>query len=87
MECPARLHWFARVGYAARGLVFLVFAYFAILAAIGTARPIDSKEAMRQLLSQPFGKILLAAMAARLRGGRAVRVRRIRNCRSCVSAY
>jgi len=63
MECPKRLHWFARVGYAARGLVFLILAYFAVLASIGTARPIDSKEALRQLLAQPFGEILLAAMA------------------------
>jgi hypothetical protein len=66
MDGRRRLHWFARVGYAARGLVFLVLAYFAGLAAIGTARPIDGKEAVRQLLSQPFGEILLAAMAAGL---------------------
>jgi hypothetical protein len=51
----------------ARGLVFLILSYFAVLAATGaTARPIDSKEALHQLLSQPFGEFLLAVMAAGL---------------------
>lgn len=67
MDCPKRLHWFARAGYVARGLVFLILAYFTFLAAIGsTARAIDSKEALHQLQSQPFGEVLLAAMAAGL---------------------
>ena len=67
MDWPKRLHWFARAGYVARGLVFLGLAYFSGLAAVGaTARPIDSKEALGHLLSQPFGEVLLAAMAAGL---------------------
>ena len=67
MDSPRRLHWFARVGYVARGLVFLILAYFTVLAAIGvTPRTIDSKEALHELLAQPFGGVLLFAMAAGL---------------------
>lgn len=67
MDYPPRLHWFARVGYVARGLVFLILAYFTVLAAIdATARTIDGKEALHELLTRPFGGVLLFAMAAGL---------------------
>jgi hypothetical protein len=67
MDCPPHLHWFARVGYMARGLVFTILSYFTMRAAIGaTARTIDSKEALHQLLRQPLGETLLSMMAAGL---------------------
>jgi hypothetical protein len=64
MQRSNHLHWLARAGYAARGVVFVILSYFTALAAISShARPIDSKDALRSLLIQPAGSILLAALA------------------------
>ncbi|HEU5276004.1 MAG TPA: DUF1206 domain-containing protein [Xanthobacteraceae bacterium] len=59
----AWIQWLARAGYAARGVVFIVLAYFTAVAAVDAhARPVDSKDALGALLKQPLGGILLSVI-------------------------
>lgn len=59
----------ARFGYAAKGVVYLVIGVLAALAAYTTGgRTTDSRGALQEILSQPYGQFLLGAVAIGLIG-------------------
>ncbi len=58
----------ARLGFAARGLVYILVGWFAIDAAWRGGRPGDNQAAMASLVDEPFGRVLLAIIAAGLAG-------------------
>jgi hypothetical protein len=58
--------WLARFGYAARGVVYLVVGYFALLAALGSGATKDTEDVFSVVLSQPFGQVLLFVLVAGL---------------------
>jgi len=68
MQNPAASHkseltrgivWLARSGYAARGVVFIIIGFFALLAARGSGETLGTEGAIQKLLGQPFGTSLL----------------------------
>lgn len=59
----------ARAGYAAKGVVYCLVGAFAVLAAVGRGGGTrGSKSALRSLLDEPFGQVLLGIIAIGLAG-------------------
>jgi hypothetical protein len=59
----------ARVGFAAKGLVYLIIGGLALRAALGRGgQATDSQGAMLTILQQPFGRALLVVVAVGLAG-------------------
>ena len=67
MHRAAPVTWLARIGYGARGLVFIVLAYFTLLATLDArTHPLDGKDALHALLTRPAGSVLLLVVAVGL---------------------
>jgi hypothetical protein len=64
--------WFegiARFGYAAKGVVYLVAGALSVRAAFGLGgAPTDSRGALQQIVTEPFGKIMLVLIGVGLIG-------------------
>jgi hypothetical protein len=59
----------ARFGYAAKGIVYIIIGVLAAYAAFTTGgKTTDSRGALEEILSQPYGKYLLGAVAIGLAG-------------------
>ena len=59
----------ARLGYAAKGVVYCLVGLLAIASAFGSrGAPTGSKGAMAELLDKPFGRVLLGIVAVGLAG-------------------
>lgn len=68
MNLDDRLTSLARLGFAARGLVYMLIGWFAIVAAQSGARPNDNRSALQSLADGGAGRLLLAVIALGLIG-------------------
>jgi len=53
----------ARFGLTARGLVYIVMGLLAVAVANGNRKEVDQKGALRELLNQPFGTVMVILLA------------------------
>ena len=61
--------WLSRAGFAARGIVYLIIGILAIKLALGSGGTSASQQgALRAIAEQPFGNVLLIAVAIGLGG-------------------
>ncbi|MES2625667.1 MAG: DUF1206 domain-containing protein [Pseudomonadota bacterium] len=66
---PAEFKWWAKMGYSARGVIYLVIGGLGVMAASGSHGEItDSKGAILAIVEQPFGYALLVLLVIGLFG-------------------
>jgi hypothetical protein len=53
------MSWLARIGLAARGVVYLVMGWLAVLVAKGSGANVDQRGALTEVLAAPFGTTLV----------------------------
>ena len=58
------MSWLARIGLTARGVVYLVMGWLAVLVATGSQAEVDQKGALTQVLGAPFGAALVWLLPA-----------------------
>lgn len=70
VELDQQLKRWARLGYSARGVIYLVIGGLALLAAFGErgGKTTDSKGAILKLLEQPFGNVMIFLLIVGLLG-------------------
>src|SRR5665647_2820076 len=51
--------WLARIGLTARGLVYIVIGWLAVLVGLGGRANIDQRGALTEVLAQPYGAVML----------------------------
>lgn len=61
-----KMEWIARMGYSARGVVYLIVGWLALVAAFSGGETTDTRGSLRHLLQQPAGEILLGVVAVGL---------------------
>lgn len=68
-DVSEKLKWWARMGYASRGVVYLIIGSLALASAFGQGgENTGSKGALLTLMQQPMGEVLLVLMAVGLLG-------------------
>src|SRR3954449_8060110 len=66
-QLPRAIRWTARIGYAARGLVYLLAGMFSLLAGTGAGgASVGPKGALSKIIGWSFGENLVYAIAAGL---------------------
>jgi len=63
MDKHGAIEGLARVGYAARGIVYVAVGAFAMMAARSGGETVDTRGAVAHLLDQPFGRVLMWVVA------------------------
>jgi len=58
-----RMGWAARVGLAARAVVYLLIGWLTVLVALGEREHADQRSALTEIVTKPWGSVLVLLMA------------------------